>query len=757
MSPRPVIFISAVSRELKTARQLVANTLTFLGYEPEWQDLFGAGEGDLRAMLRRRIDASAGVVQLIGQSYGAEPVTPDPDFGRVSYTQYEALYARACGKKVWPLLLDEHFTADPHEPEPEELRALQQAYRERVRTDIHLFQPIDDARSLELHLHKLRSDLTHLRRRSKMWLTGIAAMLVLIAALVGWQMHEVRQEKKEVVAVKDEFVAMKEELAGLRRGINQFAGVQAEVQHAQPGATSGQIEAGTYAALAQQLGIDEKKLRTELPALAEKLRHAPDSTTLERANAAYVAKDYAEAERLALAAAAEANQTAPPRHVDAITAWLLAGNSAREHIQYASAAEHLREAEKLTDRQRDPAEWARVQFALGRILDAQGQYHEALATFQQIVTVQTLALGARDPDLLLSRLWLGTALWRDGQAVLAERELREVITLEQAVRGPEHADTLKSRNNLANALHDQGKHAEAVEEHRTVLAIRERVLGPEHADTLRSRFNLASALAVQGEHAVAEREYRTVLAAFERLLGLEHPDTLRSRMGVASALDDLAKYTEAVQEYRAILAIQDRVLGPEHPDSLTTRMGLATALGHQDQQAEAEQEYRNVLATQDRMLNPKHPHTLRTRSKLASALQAQGKQAEAEQEYRAVFVLCEQVFGPDHRETLASRSNLANALEAEGKNAEAEQEHRAVLTSFEKILGPADPDVFQSCYNLALTLAKQKKYPEALGFAKRAEEGWQKILGSDHADSTDAKVLRLNIETKLHEDQAEGR
>jgi hypothetical protein len=58
---RPIIFISAVSRELRSARQLVANTLQLLGYEPDWQDIFGTEEGELRGMIRRRIDASAGV------------------------------------------------------------------------------------------------------------------------------------------------------------------------------------------------------------------------------------------------------------------------------------------------------------------------------------------------------------------------------------------------------------------------------------------------------------------------------------------------------------------------------------------------------------------------------------------------------------------------------------------------------------------------------------------------------------------------
>ena len=101
MSPRPTIFISAVSKELRSARQLVANTLTFLGYEPVWQDIFGTEGGDLRQMLRAQIDQCKGVVQLVGQCYGAEPPTPDPEFGRVSYTQYEALYARKTGKKIW--------------------------------------------------------------------------------------------------------------------------------------------------------------------------------------------------------------------------------------------------------------------------------------------------------------------------------------------------------------------------------------------------------------------------------------------------------------------------------------------------------------------------------------------------------------------------------------------------------------------------------------------------------------------------------
>ena len=84
MSPRSAIFISAVSCELRSARQLVANTLTFFGYDPAWQDIFGTQEGDLCGVLRRRIDSCKGVVQLVGECYGAEPTAIDARFGRQS-------------------------------------------------------------------------------------------------------------------------------------------------------------------------------------------------------------------------------------------------------------------------------------------------------------------------------------------------------------------------------------------------------------------------------------------------------------------------------------------------------------------------------------------------------------------------------------------------------------------------------------------------------------------------------------------------
>lgn len=291
------MFISAVSRELKSARQLVANTLIFLGYEPVWQEIFGTESGDLRKILRQQIDHCKGVLQLVGQYYGAEPPTPDEEFGRLSYTQYEALYARKRGKKVWYLFIDENFPTDSREPEPEELRELQAAYRRRLQSDTHVYHPLTTSDALEASVLKLRDDLMRLRRGVKRWSAAVAILLFISVALGLWVLRGERRTAQKV----EEMSAQMKQL--LQQGVVEYARVDDRVRQARPNEDPATTQEKVYAELAKQLGVDPEMLREKLPQFAEQLKHAPDATSYQRANAAFVMKDYGEAERLALEAA----------------------------------------------------------------------------------------------------------------------------------------------------------------------------------------------------------------------------------------------------------------------------------------------------------------------------------------------------------------------------------------------------------------------------------------------------------------------
>ena len=109
---QPRVFISAVTSELGQTRQLAANALHRLGYAAVWQAVFGTESGDVRQMLRRKIDGCRGLIHLVGRAYGAEPPEPDAEFGRISFTQYELLYARKKGKPTFVFFAEEGCPAD---------------------------------------------------------------------------------------------------------------------------------------------------------------------------------------------------------------------------------------------------------------------------------------------------------------------------------------------------------------------------------------------------------------------------------------------------------------------------------------------------------------------------------------------------------------------------------------------------------------------------------------------------------------------
>jgi tetratricopeptide (TPR) repeat protein len=696
VSPRPTIFISAVSRELRSARQLVANTLTFLGYQPIWQEIFGTESGDLRDLLRRQIDQCKGVLQLVGQCYGAEPPSVDPQLGRVSYTQYEALYARQRGKKIWYLFIDERFPTESCESEPEELRDLQAAYRRRLQADTHLFHALTSSEALEASVLKLRNDLTRLRRGVKQWAVGVTALLALIAGLVIWQLWSQTLMKRE----------MKSEMAKLREGILAYPQMEAQVRGSQTEKDPGTLQERVYAELGKQLGVDAKLLREKLPRFADDLKRAPDASSYERANAAYVAKDYVEAERLALQAADEARKAVPSKPKDVLQALTLAGLAAQKHIEYARAMEHFRDADKLTDRARTPAEWAEVQHLIANLTFDQGQYPEAEKMLRNVIEVRTHVLGSEHPDTLRSRNSLAHALWKGGKYTEAETDFRELIKREEKVMGPEHPDTLFSRHGLAITLDLRGKYAEAEAQFRALIKTEERVLGPEHPQTLRSRMELAITLYEQGKSPEAEVQFRALTKAEEKVLGAEHPETLRSRSNLAVTLYEQGKYKEAEAEHRSLLKLREKVLGPEHPDTLLNRNNLALMLINQGKFPEAEAQFSGLIKTEEKILGAQHPATLQ------------------------------------------SRNGLANAVEGQGRYAEAEADIGEVIRLQEKVLGPENPDTLDSCYYFASGLTHRGKIQEAKEFARRAAEGARKILGPDHPSTRKYEKLFQDLSAR---------
>src|SRR5260370_29896171 len=149
----------------------------------------------------------------------------DEEFGRVSYTQYEALYAGSKGKKVWYLFLDESFPTDPHEEEDEEKLKLQGEYRARLKADVHLYHPLGSREGLEASVLKLRDDLSRLRRGVKRWAALVAVLLVFSVALSIWLLEGQQHANQQQQQTNQQLQTLQEDFGKLRQGVNSFAEV----------------------------------------------------------------------------------------------------------------------------------------------------------------------------------------------------------------------------------------------------------------------------------------------------------------------------------------------------------------------------------------------------------------------------------------------------------------------------------------------------------------------------------------------------
>ncbi len=628
MSTRPVIFLSAVSKELKTARKAAANALHTLGCESIWQEIFPTGGGDLLGMIRGKVDKASAVIQIVGQCRGDEPPRRTAEFGRVSYTQYEALYAHSKGKPVHYLFTADTFPTALHDPEPDDLRDLQRLYIERIQPANH--QPIPDLAALENRVLRLRAPLTRLRGRTLQRAIGIAAALVLTAGTVTWIMLREEHQPQTVapvtpvatVSAKTEPVVQPD--TQLLAALGGLPSALADAKLSSRDSSSADPYADAFATLEKDLNLPPGHLKAQLPAFAKELLQTPGTPLLDRASALLVQKKFAEAEAAALQAMDET--PGPDADSRALQALLTAAWAAWEQTHHKQALDHYRAAAILTDKARDPAEWARVQSMIAEVLNDQGQAPAAEAILRPVIVHQEHVLGPDDINTLSSRKRLAFALMTQGKFAEAETEARAIFAIQKRVLGAEHPLTLTSRHNLALALQAQEKNDEAWTEHSAVFAIRKRVLGPEHLQTIYSQGYLARLLYARGSYVEAETGQRAVLALQERDLGPEHPHTIDSRNFLAAALAAQKKHAEAEAEHRAVLAIRERVLGPEHPFTFGSRSNVAEALRAQENYAAAGTEYRAVLTIQEKVLGPEHPHTLASHFRLGLSLGKQGDQ-----------------------------------------------------------------------------------------------------------------------------------
>ncbi len=715
---KPLIFISSVSRELRTARQLVANTLHALGYEPVWQDIFETSPDDLREMLRKKIDSCSAVLQIVGHAYGAEPPTPDATFGRCSYTQYEALYARSRKKPVYYLIAQTELPrdaaaetidtpcdeSDAAMADAAERLRLQWGYRQKVLTTEQEWYPIHTPQETELSVRRLRDDLSKLQRGFRnrkvgikgslvLIVGGIGTALVLMAGGIAWLDLEQNKQVKRI----DEAKSVQQELA--KTVVDADESIHPAVHELNdPAALAGSIcqairqtsEKEINALLAQNgpqglVEVYESHRDRTLGRVDDLIKWIQvslkegASPVFQRASD-LLQKDGTD-EALAYLKRKRTSIVETARRLNGQIKLSLDRVEAEKEERNTTLQSLMLEAELLEIKlQSDPAialgkqvvelapDWFQARSFLGKLF---GQRHSDREAEQQYRAALALASNPREEVNALNHL--AALLKSDYRFSEAELLMRRALAINEQSHGPEHIEVAITLHKLAVLLNDLNRRAEAVSLMRRALAIDEKFYGVEHTHVA-TRLDYMARL-VWAAHGLEKAEplMRRALAIDEQSYGAEHPHVADRLSFLGVMIEYTNRPTEAVSLMRRAVAIDEQSFGAKHIVVARVLSSLASLLEDAGRLEEAVPLLRRVLAIYEHTYGDDSSGLSFQYYKLAKLLQATNHQAEAEPLLRRAPAIMEQSsWGAEFHAGADDLYNLAKLLQDTNRLVEAE-------------------------------------------------------------------------------------
>ncbi len=393
-----------------------------------------------------------------------------------------------------------------------------------------------------------------------------------------------------------------------------------------------------FAELAEANGVPVEQLKAVVLNYAKSVRTNPQSDSIEKARAEYVAANYltaakeagavamrARARRFARDAgirkyAAEAAAKSAVDRAKERDALILSGQSFHAARQFGRASNAYNEALEITPRGEDATAWAALQLALGDASDKWADVSEgaeiaihrkqAVEAYRSALKVYTREALPHDWATTQNNLGLALA----NQAAACEgaervRLIREAMNayrnaLEVCTREALPQDWADTQNNLGNALCNQAAASEgedrvrllgeAVTAYRQALEVRTREALPQ--DWAATQNNLGIALRDQGKASEGENRARLLgeaVRACRQALGVHTREALpqkwaTTQINLGNALSDQAKASvgtesarllgEAENAYRFALEVYTREVMPQ--EWAMTQNNLGAVLQH---------------------------------------------------------------------------------------------------------------------------------------------------------------------------------
>ena len=294
--------------------------------------------------------------------------------------------------------------------------------------------------------------------------------------------------------------------------------------------------------------------------------------------------------------------------------------------------------------------------SLGITLSQLNRVPDALAAFNQALTIYA-ALGQSDElDALIMRGNTGTLAARYGQLAKAEQLLATAVAKERATSG-DSAAVAAAMCYYGWVLSVYGRYDQALATLRQAVATAERFTGADSPVTIRARGFLAEALWGVGQHDDAEELLKQTLAAAARTYGAAGLLTLDLAVARVQFAESAGRASEAQAEVNQLIPVLRGLGAPAAPALAQALLIEGEALLSQSQARAAIIPLTEAVQLRERLFWDRSWEIAVARARLGEALLEQNDPRGRALLRQAIGTLREQL-GPQHPQTLKAQSAL---------------------------------------------------------------------------------------------------
>ncbi|XP_013388678.1 uncharacterized protein LOC106157545 [Lingula anatina] len=385
-------------------------------------------------------------------------------------------------------------------------------------------------------------------------------------------------------------------------------------------------------------------------------------------------------------------------------------------------------------------------------MSAQGNYAEALLTFQRALRIKEDLLG-ESASTSLTLYEIGQNMLTMSDPAGAEKSFQRALDIRENIHGEHHTITADTIHELARAMSAQGNHAGALRTFQRALRIKENLLG-ESASTSLTLYKIGHEMLIMSDPAGAEKSFHRALSIREKIHGEHHESTAVAINALGGAMSIQGNHVEALSSLQRALRITEEVWG-ESANTATALCNIGVVMLNMDDVDGAVNAFQRALTINEKTHGEHHESTANTIHLLARAMSAQGKHVEALSTYQRAFRVMDEVLG-ESASTACTLRNIGQEMltleDADG----AVNAFKIALAMEEKIHGEHHESTANTIHQLARAMSAQGKHVEALSAYQRAIRIKEEVLGE--SESTVKKLYTIGQEmlNTAHTVQSEG-